>query len=92
MNNEQEIRGRNNQDQREDLIPELPNLLTPFNAIRPSYNGRIASEVKNFLQSYPLDDPNREFTLEFDEANLSLCTVEVVSIKKSDFLKILIFF
>ena len=38
------------------------------------------NEVKDFMKSNSLSDPNRRFTLEFDEANLSLCTVEVVSI------------
>ena len=32
MNNEQDIQGQNNQDQREDTIPNLPNLLAPTNA------------------------------------------------------------
>ena len=32
MNNEQDIRGKNNQDQREDTIPNLLNLLAPTNA------------------------------------------------------------
>ena len=84
MNNEQAIRGPSSQDQRGDSIPNLPRLLTPTNADASRiYFRRIASEIKNFLLSYPLDDPNREFTLKFDEANLSLCTVEVVSIKNS---------
>ena len=86
MNDEEEIRGQNNENQRDDSIPQLPRLLTPTNADTSRiYYSRIATELQNFLHSYPLNDPNREFTLKYDEANLSLCTVEVVSIKKSDF-------
>ena len=55
----------------------MPRLMTPNGSM--GYK-RIMNEVKLFMLSNPLSDPNRQFTLKFDEANLSLCTVEVVSI------------
>ena len=39
---------------------------------------RIAKDYGNFMTTYKSDDPNAQFTLDIDEANIHICKITVV--------------